>query len=236
MLDLERLESVRRKFKSLNNLQLRDRLQQSQPVERWILDTLNHYGVPYHGELVRGWKKTKTADDKKNKRDAEALHKEQWLYAQLKYRQPNSGGDIGVALLQPFEGRDAVRHTLLNEREKMDCFWARDYVFDGGVYACLSNDWTNLYVVPYLEVVKPIVKRVFQEWMTDVAGYDLTDRNRVYRSCVHEGVELRHKIDSGRNSWDSQKRKVICYIPPKLVLEDPKSVKYEMVGPPDYLL
>lgn len=237
MLDRKKLATIRSQFKSLNNQDLQQRLNKSGPIEKWILDTMNHYGVPVEGTLVKGWKKTTSRDDKTYKRDAMALHNGQYIYAQLKYRQPNSGGDIGVALLQPFVGREEVRQTLLHEREKMSYFWARDYVFDGGVYACLSNDWEVLYVVPYLEVVKPIVTKVFKEWMTDPCGYNLTKNNRVYRSINDgtKGCELRFKTDSGRNSWDSGENKVICYIPPALVLENPSVVKHEMVGPPDYI-
>jgi hypothetical protein len=199
---------------------------------------MNHYGVPYENVSIKNWVKTTTRDDKTNKRDAMALHNGKYVYAQLKYRQPNSGGDIGVALLQPFEGREVIRHTLLNEREKMEYYWARDYIFDGGVYVCLSNDWESLYIMPYRETIKPIVTKVFKEWMTDPAGYDLTNSNRVYRSVgkTTTGCELRFKMDSGRNSWDSGQKKVICYIPPSLVIENPKVVKYEMYGPPEYLL
>lgn len=237
MLDHKKLEAIRSKFKSLNNLTFQQRLTQSGPIERWILDTMNHYGTSLNGDLIKGWKKTNSKDDKTYKRDAMALHKEEYVYAQLKYRQPNSGGDIGVALLQPYTSRDDIRHTLLHERDKMSYYWARDYLFDGGVYACLSNNWDTLYVVPYLQVVKPLATKIFKEWMTDPCGYDLTNNNRVYRSVKEDtkGCELRFKMDSGRNSWDSGKKKVICYIPPALVLENPVVAKHEMLGPPDYL-
>jgi hypothetical protein len=236
MMNQEKLATIRERYNDLNSLNIKARLAKSSPIEMWTLETLNHYGVTYNGETIKGWRKCKTKDDKSLKRDAEALHKDEFVYAQLKFRQPNSGTDIGCAILQPYPGLEALRKIIMTERDKLGYCLARDYKFDGIIYACLNNTWDKLMILPYQEVVKPTYSKILKEWLADPSKPNLDNWNRTYRSSKYPGAELKWKKDSGTRSWDSGEEKIICYLPISLFENDPRVVVVDMIDPPDYVL
>jgi hypothetical protein len=138
---MDKLATVREKYNNLNSLSLRERLAKSSPIEMWILETMNYHGISHEGTDIKGWRKCRTRDDKVLKRDAEALYKDQFVYAQLKFRQPNSGADIGCAILQPYPGLKELRSIILEK--KISFVQARDYKFDGIVYVVSIMPGTN---------------------------------------------------------------------------------------------
>jgi hypothetical protein len=69
--------------------------------------------------------------------------------------------------------------------------------------------------------------KVLEDWLEN--GYDLS-RGDSFKS---NGCELRFKQDSGRGGYDSDVRKIICYIPPAVLESTCHVIDY---GPPDWFL
>lgn len=234
-MDQDKLAAIRERYQNLNTLPLKERLARSSPIELWTLETLNHHGVPYQNDIIRGWKKCRTHDDKKLKRDAEAIYNNKYVYAQLKFRQPNSGTDVGCAILQPYPGLKAVREIICHDQSRFSFILARDYKFDGIIYACLNNTWDKLMILPYQEVVKPAYSDILKEWLADPLKPELCSWNRTYVSKKYPGAELKWKKDSGTKSFDSGEEKIICYLPMSLFEKDPRVKVVEMIDPPNYV-
>lgn len=238
MLDTKKLKLAMNKFYNFNTENTQDRVNGAFPVERLVIEYMNHYGVPYKGVLLRGWKKTTRKDDIKNKRDAYTEYNGQTIYAQIKFRQPkpdgspaNYGSDISYVLIQPYTSLEDIRHTYRYEPEKMNFYSARDRKFDGMIYACMLDEGMVVSFAPYQETIKSLGRKVLEDWLEN--GYDL-ERGKPFQS---NGCELRFKLDAGRGGWDKEIRKIILYIPPSVIASHPSAVCHTIdFGPPDWFL
>ena len=231
-MDHNKLKKVREKYNDLNDLPIQKRLAKSSPIELWTLETMNYHGVKYNNRLIKNWRKCRTKDDRTYKRDAESFVDDKYVYAQLKFRQPNSGTDVGCAIIQPYPGSNELRKIYKEEKDKMDFVYARDYKFEGIIYACLNNTWDKLMILPYQELVRPAYKVVLDEWLADNSPLDRWDRT--FASKKYPGAELKWKEDSGKG-WDARQEKLICYLPISLFDKDPRVTVVDMIDPPDYV-
>lgn len=204
-------------------------MNRAKPIEDWILETLNHYGFKYNDKKIKNWEKCSHKEDKSLKRDVKAHVGETTYYGQLKFRQPNSGTDIGCALIQPYPGLKSVRE-LYDNKDDLNFILARDYKFDGIVYVCLNNTWDKLMILPYNETIKPMYMAVLEEWLE--SDVNLGKWNRTFRSKTHSGAELKWKCDSGRG-WDAKAEKILCYLPISLFEDDNRVSVVEMLEPPE---
>lgn len=232
-MNLDKLTKLKERYMSMNNLSFNERIKKSKPIERWIKDTMNEHGVPWNGHIIKQWEACSTKDDKSFKRDAQAVYNSETVYSQIKFRQPNSGSDIGAAIIQPYPGS----RSLVDEYAKcgkLNDILARDYQFDGIVYAVLDNSWSKLMLLPYKECVKHNYMKVLSEWWKDPSQPELNYYNRVFKSKEIEGAELRYKKDSGYG-YDRNLEKIICYLPISIFSNDSRVTVVDMISPPDYL-
>jgi len=228
---MDKLTSLMNSYEDLHKLPFPVRLKKSKLVENWILDTINFHGIPYKGQNIKNWEECSEKEDKNNKRDAKTLVDGNYLYCQNKFRQPNSGTDIGCALLQPYPGKDEVNNLILRNSKIEADFIARDFKFDGIYYNVLDNSWKKLMMIPYPELMKPAYVKVLKEWL--MSDSELHDKNRCFKSEECPGAELRFKRDSGKKSYDSGLKKILCYLPLQLFADKANIV--EMIEPPEYL-
>jgi hypothetical protein len=208
---MNKLQTLRENYNNFNKLHFNERIAKSKPIEKWIQDTMNFHGVSWLGKKITNWKQCNLKDDKTNKRDLQAEYDGKIVYSQNKFRQPNSGSDIGQALVQPYPGSKDLLRTLLTKDTKWiyDNVLARDYKFDGIIYSVLDNPWENLMIVP-LELAKKTYTTIFKEWLR--SDIDLNYNNRIFKSKEIPGGELRWKKDNGKG-YDSGLEKILCYFP-----------------------
>lgn len=229
-----RLDQVREKYNDLNDLPLKARLIKASPIELWTIETLNHHGVTYNGVHINNWKKCRTRDDRTFKRDAEAVVDGSFVYAQLKFRQPNSGTDVGCAIIQPYPGAENLRQIFRDERDRMDAILARDYKFEGIIYACLNSTWDKLILLPYRELVRPAYMEIFEEWLLDPDSQPLDRYDRTFCSNRYSGAQLKWTVDKG-SGFDAGQEKIICYLPMSLFENDSRVSLVDMIDPPHYV-
>lgn len=210
------LNDIRDSYSDYNKRNHSDRITSNSVMERWILSTMNWHGFLFDGIILNEWEKCDKVQDMKHKNDLQQIVGDKTYYTQIKWRQPNSGSDIQVAVIQPFKNssllREAIKTTTIEEQK----FWARDMKFSGHIYAVLDNTWENLMIIDYKKV-KNVVRKTFKDWIESKCV--LGPNNRVYipNSDIlsDNGVQLRYTSDKGKG-WDSGDGKILCYIPPKV--------------------
>lgn len=205
-----------------------------------MTDTLNFYGFDYNGKTLRGWSKAAETRDINYKIDITTNVDGQEYIGQIKARQPDSGSDIGIALFQPRDRGDSdlSRATLrlLFSQKRYDLLsrkYARDLRYKGDIYCVLGNTWEQMAVMPYREVLQPILLETMWEYLCG-SEEELADYHRCFRSKLHDGVELRYTVDRGRRSFDSALPKIICYVPFAYVCGKPGVQMMTMIEVPDY--
>lgn len=209
------VQELREQYANANQGHIKDRLEKNNVMEEWIIATMNHHGVQYDGLTFNNWAKGTRKDDLTHKKDLFATADGKEISAQIKWRQPNSGTDIQVAVIQPFGNSSLMRESLKTAPEKFP-HWARDWKFDGDLYVVLDNAWENLMIVRY-ERVKSIVRKALKEWVASGASFGPVARCFIPEdpALAENGVQLRFTNDKGKRSWDSGEGKMLCYIPPK---------------------
>lgn len=231
---------LREHFGNHNQKTLRKRLSQNEPVEMWMLENVNRVGIPYRGNVYKGWVFCGVNEDRIQKKDIKCqLPTGEWLYAQMKWRMPNAyGNDTLAALIQPWPGRTLALEILKGEpkyREKE--FWARDYKFKGHLYLSLSQDWDRLRVFDFRKSIKPRLDKLLKDFFQ--SGVDLTERNRTYASSWNHRFQLKWVRDSGKKSYDSGLQKLVAYLPSNewepgecqfIEMSDPSDKYIEMLG------
>jgi hypothetical protein len=211
------LQELRGQYTDYNKRHISERVGNDNNVmEQWIIATMNHHGVEYDGLTFNNWAKCSKKDDMKNKKDLFATVNGKEAVAQIKWRQPNSGTDIQVAVIQPFGNSSLMRDALKTAPENFP-FWARDWKFEGDLYAVLDNAWENLMIVKYGKV-KSVVRKILKEWVASGASLGPTARCYIPddSNLADNGVQLRFTSDKGKRSFDSGEGKMLCYIPPKI--------------------
>lgn len=226
----ELVRKIRQLYARHNQNPVSQRVHRSKFVEDWIVEMLNQFGVPMGDRIVRGWRRTSGDADRRLKQDAYATLGGRRVHAQVKYRQPDSGTDIGFALIQPY----VVDRNTMRWLPDEEIPWARDYQFTGEVFADLSGDnWETLHVIPdFGAVVRPLLHAIFREWVEDEDGFDVR-QGVPYTPPNHPGCQLRFKMDGGRGH-DAGLTKVICYIQPETLHS--WAVAYDAVLPSADLL
>lgn len=187
----------------INDENFADRLAYGASKEEYILNLLNENPVNVDGRCVVRWEKSSPEEDMRYKIDAWAFAENgKKVDVQIKYRQ--SGNDVGVAIIRPFENVEALREQ--HRTGKIP--WDRDAVGNAYLYVALTEHC--LVVVP-TDRIKLIYTRLLNDM---IAGEgEITDtsfRNNLY------GAELRFVVDSGEGYSYNQK-KIICYITPYLI-------------------
>lgn len=230
------IEQVRNRYAGMNKLPFQQRINISKCIEQWTIDTMNYHGVKIDDTILNNWIPTSDRDDQTFKRDAETTYQSKKIYSQIKFRQPDSGTDIGIAIYQPYFGLNEIKELMRKKDQRTyQARKARDYKFDGYFYCCLDNSWDYLAVLPYKKAVSPMITKILTEWLNDKNNVDLDSTYRTYPSQIFPGAELKWKRDGGRG-WDQSTDKIICYLPITLFTKNPDAQVIKMIDPPDYVL
>lgn len=215
-------------YEGVNTLPHNERIEKSKFVERWMLGTINRYGIKVKNACVKGWIHCNEYDDKKKKRDIYAYNDRKIIYGQMKFRQPGSGNDIGFAVIQPYPGKKALKECVGNpkQEEYFSSIVARDVKFDGVTYVVLDGSWTKLVVIPY-DLVKKASIRILREWID--SDVELNYSSRTFRSKLYDNAELKWKRDSGRAGYDANVEKLLVYIPINYFLKNDRVQLLDMI-------
>lgn len=225
------ISELRILFEDYNKKTLQERLRRNDLIEEWIRSTINYHGYKCGDEVLNNWQKCDAKDDRKFKRDIYQDVGGKRLYGQLKWRQPNSGGDIEAAIIQPYYNLDTFKQVTKDEPEKLRSHvWARDYLFDGEFYACLNKTWDVLRVIP-LPAIKKRIHTVIKEWWESDQNLTPYWQNNTFHSSAYNGVQLKCTTDKGRASYDSGLWKILCYMP-ITCFENGEVILMDMVEPP----
>lgn len=230
----KRLEAVKAIYVDYNKKSSYDRIKSKDAMEQWILDSLNASGVPYEGSLIYSWTRTSDELDKKEKKDIVSLVKDKPIYGQMKWRQPNSGGDILCCIIQPYPDNADTARTLLREGSEYleKNFWGRDYRYQGQIYCCLDKPWKKIRCFDYQKVIKAKINQLLEEFLD--SDQNLTERSSPFRSSWNKDFMMTCFRDRGRSGWDSNALKVCAYLPDNL-FEEGEMHLVDMLSPPDYL-
>ena len=233
---MNKFDLVRSLYVGSNRKSINERLKLNVPMEQWIIDTVNHHGISHKGKLLNNWEKASEKIDKTCKIDAvHKINDKENLYIQVKFRQPDSGNDIEVAVIQPYNGLKEFKNVIgVDPTTLQKEVWARDFRFYGQFYACLNNSWNLLRIVNY-NAIKSKVMTLLGEWVD--SGNELKPYygKNTFISKKYGGMMLKCKKDSGYNSYDSGILKILCYIPEE-VFTKKEMVCVEMIQPPEYLI
>ncbi len=229
------IENLLGYLKDMNFRSFHERIKISETIEKWMIETINVHGIEIDGILVKNWKKCSSKLDKTEKKDIVALVGDKEKYGQLKYRQPNSGDDIGVELVIPFSDKKeivdlvATKQIEFLKKERL----GRDFKFEGEVYVCSNNKLSHLRIIKH-SAIKQICKDVFFEWIRDddIASV-LGVWQRVYTPKSNRNLQLRYTSDKGRG-YRSGDGKLMLYIPLTAIPESSKIV-VDMIPMPDYV-
>lgn len=222
-------------LKGINKKGSFERIKTSKIIEEWMIDTINYYGLQIDGKLIKAWKKTSAKQDKTEKKDIVALVDGVERFGQLKYRQPNSGDDIGVELIIPFNGKKEIvelvstKNVEFLKKERL----GRDFKFEGDYYVCSNNKLDHLRIIKH-KAIKKMCKDIFFEWLKDDdISSSLGQWQRLYVPKSNPTVQLRHTSDKGRG-YRGGDGKLLLYIPFSAIPDDSKVV-IDMIPMPKYV-
>ena len=212
-----------------------ERIKTSKVIEEWMIDTINHHGIESDGQLIKGWKKCSTKQDKTEKKDIVTEVNGVEKFGQLKYRQPNSGDDIGIELIIPFSGKKEIvdlvstKNVEFLKKERL----GRDFKFEGDFYICSNNKLDHLRVIKH-KAIKKLCKDVFFEWIKDDdISSSLGQWQRLYVPKSDRRLQLRHTSDKGRG-YRGGDGKLLLYIPFAAIPDESKTV-IDMIPIPKYV-
>ena len=217
------VQEIRDKFRNYNSQTTVARINGNIMLEKAMVTKMNEFGVSFQGMTLKEWSRCTTDKDKYEKIDAECPSPNGTIYAQVKWRQPNSGDDILMAIVQPWPGYNEFKQMLTEETdETLNKFlWARDYKFKGHLYVSMNKEWTMLRVIDYPNVLRPLMTRVLNEYID--SGYALGYNNRCHEASWNPDIQLRWTQDRGRGGYDSGLEKILCFLP--ISAFDPKDVQ-----------
>lgn len=213
-------------------------------MERWMQDSVNAAAIIWKDQELTDWQLTNYFEDAHNKRDYfHEIENGQGIWGQGKWRQANSGSDVGVALMQPYPKKHILKEVLsdnpdrLYDKEYSKSYqWARDFIFDGTFYFCLNNAWDKLRVIQF-QPVKRRIHEFFRVYLNEKFALDFDyspNKGRSFKHPDFQGYDLRIKRDSGKSGWDSKAIKVICYVTEEAALEVAPYLEINMIDPPEY--
>lgn len=200
-----------------------------------MIETLNHYGVDINGTKVKSWVKCSTRQDRTEKKDIVAMVENKETFGQLKFRQPNSGDDIGVELVIPYNGKEEIQDLIRTHNTKYlyEQKLGRDVKFKGELYVCSNNTLSTLRIIKH-SIIKKICKKVFLEWAGDPDPSSfLGNSKRIYRPKSYPATELRFMYDRGFG-YRGGDSKIMLFIPYASIADDYKT-SVELVAMPDYV-
>ena len=187
----------------INEISFEERLAFGSEKEELILQLLNENVINVDGQLFTGWERATKEQDIKYKIDAWASNPAGNKFdVQLKFRE--SGNDLGIAVVRPFEDVETLKEQALNGKIPFD----RDAKCNTYLYATLTE---HCLVVAKTETIKMIYTRLLNDLIAGNGDISFTSfRNSLY------GAELRFVVDAGQGYSYNQK-KIICYITPYLI-------------------
>jgi hypothetical protein len=186
-----------------NHLDIRDRIASGQKHEQAILQTLNSLEVNLGSLTLTSWTHATTSEDKHDKIDAWALSGSLRLSAALKYRE--SGQDLGVALLRPWEGDRAFCDTYPGALP-----WDRDMQNMTDLYVCAT---ANHLLVTRGKQIELIAGYMLGKLRAN-GGFGAENTFGSHE----QGVTLKLVTDQG-GGYSAGQQKVIAYIRPKLLVQ-----------------
>lgn len=187
-----------------NTLALEDRIRINKPIELKIIRELNKQ-LPIKS---KNWRAASANDDMHNRIDAWLVDEFNEEYSvQIKYRE--TGGDLGIAVLRPWEGNE----KFLSDYAASTLPYDRDMKTTPGFYvAGISKE--HLLIVDGNTVHRACELMI--ESLACAGGF--SSYGTSYSDPGRSGAELRLVRDKG-NGYSLDHWKVICYMEPWLLRE-----------------
>jgi len=231
----KRTQAVKAIYKDYNKKSNEERVDNKNPMENWMLESINASGVLYQGRLFSNWEETTFEQDVYRKQDFVDHTGSEPIYCQIKYRQPkNNHGDILCCVIQPYpDNAEPARKWMRSNQVARGVFgWGRDVKFQGQIYGCLNKSWNKIRCLDYKKSIKPNLDRILKEFLE--SDLPLNTNVNTFRASWHDDFMLKCFPDGGKNGWDSGKLKVCAMLPDNL-FDEGEIHWVDMIEPPDYL-